>query len=164
MKNKLLIVLVIFLNILFQATVFSRISVFGVYSNLSLAVVVALSIGFGSYTGGYSGLIIGLVEDILFSPVIGVRALIYFILGFLIGSTEAGINKEDPRSGIIFTIGGTLFYYLIYTIVFNLIGEGFDILAYLMGPIFLEILLNLILYLICFTLFKKIFKYPRFRL
>lgn len=164
MKNKISIILILLASILIQTTLLSRLSIFGVYGNLSIAVVVALSIGFGSYTGGYSGLAIGIIEDILFSPVIGTRALIYFVIGFLIGNTEAGINKEDVRSGVIFTILGTCFYYIFHFLLMRVIGESFNFIQYLAGPLFIEILLNLILYIICFKLFNKIFDYPRFRL
>lgn len=164
MKNKLAIVIILLVDIIIQSTLLSRVSIFGVSGNLSIAVIVALSIGFGSYTGGYSGLVIGLVEDILFSPVVGTRALIYFVIGFLIGNTEAGINKEDVRSGVIFTILATVFYYLIHFLMMWVIGEAFNLTQYLTKPLFIEIVLNLILYIICFKLFKKIFDYPRFRL
>lgn len=159
-----MIVLIVVLNILIQSTLISRFPIFGVYGNLSIAVVVALSIGFGSYTGGYSGLLIGLIEDVLFSPVIGTRALIYFMIGFLIGSTEAGISKEDVRSGIVFTIIGTVFYYLVHFILMRLISEPFNMIQYLKGPLFIEIFINLLLYFICFITFRKVFDYPRFRL
>lgn len=164
MKNKAVIIIILVANIIIQSTLISRLPVFGVWGNLSIAVIVALSIGFGSYTGGYSGLFIGLIEDILFSPVIGTRALIYFIIGFLIGNTEAGINKEDVRSGIIFTMAATAFYYFIHFLLMRAIGEAFNMGQYLMGPLFIEILINLMLYIICFKLFNRIFDYPRFRL
>ncbi|NMB09433.1 MAG: rod shape-determining protein MreD [Tissierellia bacterium] len=162
--NKIKTVLIILLNIVIQSTILSRFSLFGVHENLSIPIVVALAIGFGAYTGGFSGLVIGLIEDILFSPVIGMRALIYFVLGFLIGSSEAGINKEDIRSGIIFTILGTIFYLIVYYIIGYLIGINISFKEYLFGPIFLEMLYNSIIYIFVFKIFNRVYDFPRFRL
>lgn len=162
--NKVKTVLIVLANIIIQSTILSRIDIFGVHANLSIPIVVALSIGFGAYTGGFSGLAIGLIEDILFSPVIGMRALIYFVMGYIIGSSEAGINKEDIRSGLILTVLGTVFYALAYFAITYAIGSKISLVSYFKGPIFIEIILNSILYLIVFKVFNKIYDFPRFRL
>ena len=155
--NKLKIFLIVLLDIIIQATLLSRISVFNVYTNISIPIVVLLSIGFGAYTGSLNGMVIGLIEDAIFSPVIGVRALIYFTSGFLIG-----INKEDPRSGMILTFFTTLYYTLVHYFVLYITGNGFN-KAYLKGPILIEMILNVLLYYVLFRLFKKIFKFPKFK-
>lgn len=160
--NKLKIFLIVLLDIVIQATLLSRISVFNVYTNISIPIVVLLSIGFGAYTGSLNGMVIGLIEDAIFSPVIGVRALIYFTSGFLIGNSEAGINKEDPRSGMILTFFVTLYYTLVHYFVLYITGNGFN-KAYLKGPILIEMILNVLLYYVLFKLFKKIFKFPKFK-
>ena len=160
--NKLKIFLIVLLDIIIQATLLSRISVFNVYTNISIPIVVLLSIGFGAYTGSLNGMIIGLIEDAIFSPVIGGRALSYFTSVCLIGNSEAGINKEDPRSGMILTFFATLYYTLVHYFVLYITGNGFN-KAYLKGPILIEMILNVLLYYVLFKLFKKIFKFPKFK-
>lgn len=160
--NKLKIFLIVLLDIVIQSTLLSRISVFNVYCNLSIPVVVLLSIGFGAYTGSINGIIIGLIEDAIFSPVIGVRALIYFTSGFLIGNSEAAINKEDTRSGMVLTFFVTLYYTLVHYFVIYITGNGINI-SYLKGPILIEMILNVLLYYLLFKISNKIFKYPKFR-
>ena len=59
--KKLKIFLIVLLDIIIQATLLSRISVFNVYTNISIPIVVLLSIGFGAYTGSLNGMIIGLI-------------------------------------------------------------------------------------------------------
>ncbi|MDY6065371.1 MAG: rod shape-determining protein MreD [Finegoldia sp.] len=161
--NKVKIAIIILINLILQATLISRLPVYSVYANFSIPILVALSIGFGEYIGSISGLIIGLIEDLIFSPVIGVRALIYFTAGFLIGSSEAGINKKDPRSGMIITGFLTLYYTIVYYIVI-FITQGQIDPSYLKGPIFIELVLNVITYFIIFKIFNKIFEFPKFRL
>ena len=126
--------------------------------------IIGLAIGFGPYVGGFSALIIGLLEDMLLGHVLGVKALIYFVLGFLIGNSNAGINKEDIRTGLILTAFST-FVYMIYTVIITrILQDPIGILHYLKGPIFIEILLNTLLYIPVFYLFKRLFQFPRFRL
>ncbi len=160
--NKLKIFLIILLDIIIQSTIVSRIPIFRVYSNLTIPIVVLLSIGFGAYVGSINGMIIGFVEDALFSPMMGLRALIYFTAGFIIGNSEAGINKEDPRSGMILTAFMTLYYTVVNYFVIYITKNKLDI-GYLKGPIFIEMILNVVLYYILFKIFHKIFKFPKFK-
>ncbi len=162
--NKIKVCLIILINLVLQTTVMPRLSVIGVHASLSIPVIVGLSIGFGPFVGGFSGLAIGLVEDILFSKVLGVRALIYFIIGFVIGNSEIGINKEDVRSGLILTIIATISSYIANVVIGNIIGLKIVLLNYLLGPIIIEIIMNSLLYVLVFYSFKKIFVFPRFRL
>ncbi|MDL2310837.1 rod shape-determining protein MreD [Peptostreptococcaceae bacterium OttesenSCG-928-C18] len=162
--NKLKVGLIILINLILQTTVISRINILGVKASLSIPIIIGLAIGFGPYVGGFSGLIIGLIEDILFSKVLGVRALIYFIIGFIIGNSEVGINKDDVRSGLVLTIIATIGNYIGNVAIGKVIGQDINILKYLLGPILIEIIINSLLYVLVFYLFKKIFVFPRFRL
>lgn len=162
--NRLKLVIIVIVSLILQATFFSRIGVLSVHANLSIPLVVGLSMGFGPYVGGFSGLIIGLVQDVLFTNVLGVRALTYFVIGFIIGNSEAGINRDDIRSGLILTLLGTIGNFLGVSIIGKIIGDNVSIISFLLGPIFIEILLNCLLYVVVYYLLKKIFVFPRFRL
>ena len=162
--NKLKIFLIIFINLILQGTLFSRLPIFGATINLSIPILVCLSIGFGPYIGGYSSLFIGLVEDLFFSPIIGIRALIYFTFGFLIGDSDIGINKDDVRSGMILTAFITFIHLFYQYFIHSILEEPFNLLYYLKGPIFIEIILNTVVYFVVFKIFKKLFYYPRFRM
>ena len=161
--NKIRILLAVIISTILQVTIFSRIELFGVSPNFALPVVAALSIGFGSYTGGYTGLFIGLIEDVLFSKVIGFRALIYFVMGYIVGNSEYRLNLKDNRTGMLITAGMTVFYFLVMlgTGLFN--GTFSSVLNYLKGPIFIEIIMNSILYFLTMKVFRKIFIFPNIR-
>lgn len=161
--NKLKIAIVIVINLIIQTSLISRLEIYGVYANLSIPVLVALAIGFGEYTGSIAGLVIGLIEDLIFSPVVGVRGLIYFTAGFFIGNSEAGINKKDPRSGMIITGFLSLYYTLVYYVIIFFTKGTVDF-SYLKGPILIEIILNVISYFIIFKIFHKVFEFPKFKL
>ena len=51
-------------------------------------------------------MVIGLLEEVMFSNVIGVRALIYFLLGYWIGKNNYSFSRADIRTGMIFYSSG----------------------------------------------------------
>lgn len=161
--NKFRIFLTIIITIIIQNTMLARIQIFGVHPNLFLPVIVGLSIGFGCYVGGFSGLLFGLLQDIFFFDIIGVNALIYFVCGYLIGMSEAGINKEDIRSGLIFTFIMSFLYVLATQILYRLLGSNMIFTDYLKGPVFLEIAMNILLYFGVHKIFSSIFEYPIYK-
>ncbi len=161
--NKVKIAIVVILNLLLQTVLFNRIKILGVNPNLTIPIVVALALGFGAYTGGFSGLFIGLLEDILFARVLGVKALVYFVIGFLIGNSEMGINKDDVRTGVVLTGISTICSFVLTILIGSLLGDSFSIGSRII-PLLVEVLLNCIMYIPIFILFQKIFEFPRFRL
>lgn len=96
--NKLKIFLVFLLSIIIQIAIIPNFRIFNVTANMTIAFIVAVAMNFGSYFAGYSAIVMGLIEDMLFSQVIGIKALIYYIIGFLVGYNEDSINKGDILS------------------------------------------------------------------
>ena len=81
--NRLKVVLMFFASIMIQTAILPNFGIFSSKANMSLALVVAIAMNFGSYVSGYSGIVLGIIEDSLFSKVIGIRALIYYMIGFI---------------------------------------------------------------------------------
>ncbi|WP_237036754.1 rod shape-determining protein MreD [Mediannikoviicoccus vaginalis] len=161
--NRYKIFIVIILNLLLQTVLFSRIQIFGINPNITIPIVVALGLGFGAYTGGFSGLLIGLLEDILFGRVLGVKALIYFVIGFLVGYSDMGINKDDVRTGVVLTALSTVASFVLTIIIGKLIGDSFSFRNSFF-PMLIELILNSICYIPIFMIFQKFFEFPKFRL
>ena len=163
--NRLKVVLMFFASIMIQTAILPNFSIFNSKANMSLAVVVAIAMNFGYYISGYSGIVLGFFEDILFSRVIGIRALIYYMIGFIVGYNEDSINKGDIRSGSIITVVATLFYWVMNTIIYMFLENSSSarFIKYLKGPIIIEMLLNVLLYLICNYVLRKVFKKKKFR-
>lgn len=148
-----------------QTAILPNFSIFNSKANMSIALVVAIAMNFGSYVSGYCGIVLGFFEDILFSRVIGIRALIYYMIGFIVGYSEDSINKGDIRSGSIITIVATLFYWIMNTIIYMFLENSSVnvLIKYLKGPIVIELILNVLLYLVCNYALKKVFKKRKFR-
>ncbi|WP_055078273.1 rod shape-determining protein MreD [Lagierella massiliensis] len=161
--NRYKIFLVIILNTLLQTVLFNRINIFGINPNITIPIVVALSLGFGAYTGGFSGLVIGLLEDILFGNVLGVRALIYFVIGFLIGYSEMGINRDDIRTGFLLTAVSTVASFVLTIVIGRIIGDTFSFKLSIF-PMIIELILNSLCYFPIFLLFQRFFEFPKFRI
>ena len=163
--NRLKIVLLFFASIMIQTAILPNFSIFNSKANMSLALVVAIAMNYGSYISGYSGIVLGFLEDILFSKLIGIRALIYYMIGFIVGYNEDSINKGDIRSGSIITVVATLFYWVMNTIIYMFLENSSSarFIKYLKGPIIIEMLLNVLLYLICNYVLRKVFKKKKFR-
>ncbi|EGV10359.1 MULTISPECIES: rod shape-determining protein MreD [unclassified Parvimonas] len=163
--NRLKVVLMFFASIMIQTAILPNFSIFNSKANMSIALVVAIAMNFGSYVSGYCGIVLGFFEDILFSRVIGIRALIYYMIGFIVGYSEDSINKGDIRSGSIITIVATLFYWIMNTIIYMFLENSSVnvLIKYLKGPIVIELILNVLLYLVCNYALKKVFKKRKFR-
>ena len=163
--NRLKVVLMFFASIMIQTAILPNFGMFSSKANMSLALVVAIAMNFGSYVSGYSGIVLGIIEDSLFSKVIGIRALIYYMIEFIVGYNEDSINKGDIRSGSIITVVATLFYWVMNTIIYMFLenSSSVGLIKYLKGPIIIEMILTVILYLICNYVIKKVFKKRKFR-
>ena len=165
LMNRLKVVLMFFASIMIQTAILPNFSIFNSKANMSIALVVAIAMNFGSYVSGYCGIVLGFFEDILFSRVIGIRALIYYMIGFIVGYNEDSINKGDIRSGSIITVVATLFYWVMNTIIYMFLENSSVnvLIKYLKGPIVIELILNVLLYLVCNYALKKVFKKRKFR-
>ena len=87
------------------------------------------------------------------------------MIGFIVGYNEDSINKGDIRSGSIITVVATLFYWVMNTIIYMFLenSSSVGLIKYLKGPIIIEMILNVILYLICNYVIKNVFKKRKFR-
>src|SRR5699024_4173712 len=93
--NMIIVLLIIIINFIFQSTILPGLSLFGVVPNTGLIIVVLISLLRGKRIGSIAGLLIGLLQDIIFSTVIGVNAIIFFFIGYIIGMNEGKLAKDN---------------------------------------------------------------------
>lgn len=162
--NKLKTFIVSLISFILQITVFSKIDIFGANINIIIGLVISLSLILGSKSGAYAGLIIGLMEDLMFSKIIGIRALSYFLIGHIVGDERFRFNS-DKNTGLIlsfaFTIANFIFVSLI-TYLFN--SDMIVIKNYLFLPLLVEAVLNTIIYLVYHFIVKKLMYIPTYRI
>ncbi len=157
------LVLVVIINLILGTTIFPYISVYGVVPNLSLLVVMFIGAYKGRTYGGILGIIIGLINDILFSSIIGINALILFFAGYLVGLVEDRIIKDNTVIPIILALAGTIYYSFVYYIFMYFISSGLDFFSYAKTKLLIELIYNLAISIPVYKIFSKIYTSPQIR-
>ncbi|BFL72077.1 MULTISPECIES: rod shape-determining protein MreD [Anaerococcus] len=159
--NKFKTFLVLFISFILQTTIFSKIDIFGANINLLIPATVVLSQVLGKKIGSYGGLIVGLIEDFLFTNLIGVRALSYFLIGSIVANERFKFSK-DKTSGIVLTFLMTILNFLILSALYYLIRQQTSFANYLPIPLLIEAILNALIYLLYKAIVKKIMYIPTY--
>lgn len=154
------LIIILISNIILQSSILPFLSFFGYAPNTGLVLVVIIALRKGKYYGGFFGLALGLIQDILFGQVVGVNALILFFVGYLIGIIEDIFDIENIVIPVVFSGISTILYnFSYYTIMFFL---SMDISREVMikNVFSIEIIYNTIFALLIYKLFAKIFVIP----
>ena len=159
--SRLKVTIIVILDIILQSTVFSRFNIDGISINLSIPVIISLASSTSKTKVSYIALVIDLIEDIMFSNIIGIRALVYFLMAFFIADFTKS-QKYNRFFGVILTLILTYITYLFISLIFILFNNNLDLLNYLKGPIFVEMLLNSIIFIFVNFIFKKLSKGRRY--
>ncbi|WIV10599.1 rod shape-determining protein MreD [Proteiniborus sp. MB09-C3] len=156
-----IIAIIVLVNFLIKSTILHHISVFGVVPNTSLIIIVCLSLLAGKKTGSVLGLILGLLEDMFFYEVIGVHALIYFIIGYLIGLTDKKVFKENLFLPFVFTVLSTFAFHVVYYVFMYFLSINVDFISLLKDIVIIETILNSVLSVFFYKQFLKLYRQPQ---
>ena len=140
-----------------QATWLSRMPIFRAQVNLVLALVVALSILYGAKWGSYTGLGLGMLADVMFGEVLGVRALSLYLIGYFVGEVMQNTSR-NVLSGMLVCFAATFFHRGFLWLVDLLLRRPVSALWYLSGPIFIEALINALLFFVVLAVCKRVLK------
>ncbi len=141
MKN-LYIFIILFFNTILQVTLYNFISIFDVIPNISLVLVVLFSLTTNMLTGGAIGLFTGLLYDFLIMDVIGINALIFFIVGISFGFLANEIDREKQFTYVIFTIVASIIFHLFNFLILFFLGTDTNNFFLIIDKILIQILLN----------------------
>ena len=155
-----ILVLISIVNLLIQSTVFPYLSIMGVVPNTALILIICIGIYKGRYYGGFFGIFIGLVQDVLFSPVIGINAFIYFFLGYFVGLVEDRLVKSNIIRGILYTILGIIYYNFSYYIFTYFLSKEIPFLLFTKDILLIEIIYTSILSIPVYKAFEYRFREP----
>lgn len=155
-----IIAIIVLVNFLIESTILHHLSIFGVIPNTSLIIIVCLALLAGKKTGSVLGLVLGLLEDILFYDVIGVHALIYFIIGYLIGLTDKKVFKENLFLPFFFTSISTFAFHIIYYVFMYFLSINVDFISLMKNVVIIETILNSLLSIIFYKQFLKLYRQP----
>lgn len=158
-----LIVLTVIINLIFQSTLLPYFEIFGVVPNTALIIVVVLALAKGKYYGGVFGLIIGLLQDIMFSVTLGVNGFIFFFAGYFIGFVEDTFARDNVANPIILTALTTIYYNIVYSLFMYFLSINVSFNLAVKSVFSLEIIYNCLVSIVIYKLFQKIFSEPRIR-
>ena len=161
--NIIIYILIIVINFIFQSTLLPYMSVFGVLPNTSIIIIVIIALLKGRKVGSIVGLSMGLLQDIIFSPVIGVNGFIYFFIGYLVGMTESRLSKDNILIPFIMTAAATIGYHLFYYLFMFFLAYNINFSAFFKKTILLEMVYNSLLSILVYKWFSKIFIVPSIR-
>lgn len=162
--NKFKSFLILFISFVLQTSIFSKIDILGANVNIIIPAVIALSQILPNKTGRVGGLVVGIFEDFLFTSLIGVRALSYYLIG-LLGSGKIIKVTKSKQEGLIICILATLFNFLLVNGIYYLFGKSFELIAGYFGvKLLVEAILNSLIYLIYYLLIKKLMYIPTYRI
>lgn len=162
--NKFKSFLILFISFVLQTSIFSKIDILGANVNIIIPAVIALSQILPNKTGRVGGLVVGLFEDFLFTSLIGVRALSYYLIG-LLGSGKIIKVTKSKQEGVIICLVATLFNFLLVNGIYYLFGKSFEMIGFYFGvKLLVEAILNSLIYLIYYLLIKKLMYIPTYRI
>ncbi len=156
-----IIAIIVLANFILESTILQHISLFGVVPNTSLVIIVCISILSGKKTGSVLGLILGFLQDMLFYDVIGVHALIYFIIGYTIGLTDKKVFKENLFLPFVFTALSTFAFHISYYVFMYFLSIDIDLIKFIKNVVIIESIYNSLLSIFIYKQFLKLFRQPQ---
>jgi rod shape-determining protein MreD len=117
------VLLVLFIGLVLHTVLISHLRILGVTADLFLMLTIIVAVCRGSLEGAVFGFFAGIMADILYLQPLGVRALIYVLAGYLVGTFVGRFGNVNPWS-IGLLAGATSF----------LAQFLFGIFQYVMGP------------------------------
>ncbi len=158
-----ILAIVILLNFFLQSSILPYINILGVVPNTALLIVISIALYKGRFYGGFMGIVIGIIQDIVFSPVVGVNAFIYFFAGYLVGLVENKLTKENIFIPILFSILGTIYYNFSYYVFMFFLSKDIPFLSFVKDILVIETIYNCVLSIPIYKIFSKIFVVPTIR-
>ena len=113
------------LGLILQQTLVQIISIGSIKPDLVMVMLVAVSMRYGSVVGLFSGLIIGLIQDVYAIEALGANALAKCLVGYFTGLLDEKIIKVMPATKVLFLAVAFLFHDIIYSIAAGFHGEAF---------------------------------------
>lgn len=160
MKRKLVMAVLIIVCLILQQSVFEFLSIGSITPNLLIILICTFGLIRGRRTGMFTGLVCGLLLDIVQGSYLGLHGLIYMYVGYCCGFCYRIFYDDDIKTALILTgIADIVYNLFLYLTQFLLRGRT-DILFYLRRIIIPEVLytliITLVLYRFCYWINKKL--------
>jgi rod shape-determining protein MreD len=115
-------VLLLVIAVLLQVLLVSRVSVLGVTADLFLVLTVIVAVNRGSMVGAIFGFVAGVIADIAYFQPLGVRALIYVLVGYFVGMFVARFGTVSPWAMLLLAGGSSFAAQFVFGIIQYTLG------------------------------------------
>lgn len=152
------IYILFFINLILDLAVFSRFNNFGFSLSMTIPTLIVISMNADREKITYYGIFIGFLIDIIFSELIGLRALVFYLISYYVFKNRK-YKGNNLRYGMIALFVSVLFHRLI-TVFSQMIIENSIVATsfvhYLKGDIILDLLVNVVLYIFIYFIIGRI--------
>lgn len=152
MKRGIIMSIIVLLCFLLQTTVFQGLALSGEVPNLILIAVVAVAYMRGRKEGMLIGFFSGLLIDLVYGDLVGMNAILYVIMGYLVGMCNEIYYRDELSVPIILiAISDFMFNFAYY--VFNFLLRGrLDVLYYIRRTILPEVVYTVLVAVVLYQL------------
>ncbi len=113
------------LGLILQQTLVQIISIGSIKPDLVMVVLVAVSMRYGSVVGLFSGLTIGLIQDVYSIEALGANAMAKCLVGYSTGLLDEKVIKVMPATKVLFLGVAFLVHDAIYSLAAGFHGMQF---------------------------------------
>jgi len=117
------ICLVVFVALLVQSTVGVGISILGVHLDLMLLLPIAAGIGGDAEEGAVMGFVAGIAADLLLPTPFGLSALVYCLVGFVVGYSTGSIVREVWWFTPVVALAASAVAVMLYAVLGAVLGQ-----------------------------------------
>ena len=152
MKRYISILFMIIICFIMQTTIFRYLELAHISPNLVLTVVAISGFMYGRKLGMFSGVIAGLLIDLMYNDVVGVCIIIFTAVGYVNGMANKLYFKDDLSIPIIFMGISDIAYGILYYICTFLLRGRLNFFSYFKGVILPEMIYTLITGVVIFKI------------
>lgn len=114
----------VLLVVLVQAVLVSPVTIFGARGDIVLLVAIAAGIAAGPERGAIVGFTAGLLYDLMLTTPLGLSALTYCIVGYLMGSIHSSVLRAAGWIPVLNTVLASAAGVLAYALIGRLLGQA----------------------------------------
>ena len=140
-KYRYLFVIII-LNYILQSTIFQAWKLEGVSANLTLVLVIVMTIIYGLEKGLFTAVLAGLLVDVFLSMAVGINLFILVIISILISIIGRPLFTGNKLTLVFMTAISTIFYHLMYFFFMYFLNKGVSFRLVMTHIVPVEIILN----------------------
>lgn len=147
---------VLLVAVVVQSAVLPFFPINNVHADILLLVVASTGLLQGNVKGGVLGFAAGLLQDVTSGTIFGLNTFSKMVIGYLFGSIERKVFKEQALLPVVVAVAATLLNYLLMAVLMHGIGYRFGIMSNMAAVLLPMLLYNVILAIPVYKLICRI--------